>query len=381
MNSNRDLKEITGLKGMAALIVLSSHYTITFFPAIWNAEYQLAHFPYLEKFIHRTPLYFFMNGSLMVNLFWCISGFLIGYSYYEKKNIEVLKKRIINRYCKLVIPITLSMLLAYVCQVNNAFFNDDVACWTRSEWLEGFYQFEPSLRMCIIDGIMGVFFWGTGKYNPVLWTIKAEVFGICMSALVLLLWGTADSKKKKRVYLFFSIIVNLFYQPLFAFLVGLLISDMYLEGIYITRLKAFFYVIISILLGSFLPIWKYIPSEIIISGEWGINIGEIFRTISAGTLLIIVLNSSILKKILKSPILVFFGNISMYLYMYHFVILCSFTCWCFYYMYSHTKMSYAYITLISSLAGIILTVFVSYFIKKIISGVSRELSNAVNNYL
>lgn len=78
---NSEIKEVTGLKGIAALIVMLSHYAIAFFPAVWNAEYESAHILVAEKFIHRTPLYFFFNGSQMVSLFWCISGFLLGYAW------------------------------------------------------------------------------------------------------------------------------------------------------------------------------------------------------------------------------------------------------------------------------------------------------------
>ena len=126
MGTNSELKEVTGMKGMAALIVMLSHYSIAFFPAVWNAEYQFEHVQNVERIIHRTPLYFFMNGSLMVNVFWCISGFLIGYAWYQNKSTELLKRRILGRYFKLVIPITLSEILAYIFQVNKLFYNHTI---------------------------------------------------------------------------------------------------------------------------------------------------------------------------------------------------------------------------------------------------------------
>lgn len=211
---NTQLEEITGLKGMAALIVMLSHYTIAFFPAVWNAEYQLEHIKNVEKIIHRTPLYFCMNGSLMVSVFWCISGFLIGYAWFQTRSFQMLKHRVLGRYFKLVIPITLSMIFAYVLQIGGLFYNDIAATYTWSEWLKDFYQFEPSFATCVFDGLFGVFFVGSGKYNPILWTIRGEVFGICISSLFLAIWGNDEKEKRGRAYVLFAIIVSVIYQPL-----------------------------------------------------------------------------------------------------------------------------------------------------------------------
>lgn len=377
MGTNAELKEVTGMKGMAAFIVMLSHYTIAFFPAVWNAEYQFEHVQHVEKFIHRTPLYFFVNGSLMVNVFWCISGFLIGYAWYQNKSTQVLKRRILGRYFKLVIPIILSMILAYIFQVNKLFFNHTVAQYTYSEWLAGFYQFEPSLFTGITDGLYGVFFLGSSKYNPILWTIKAEVFGICMSSLFLLIWGNEDTKKRNRAYLFLAVIVNLFYQPLFAFLMGLFIADKHIQGITLTKRKSVFCVGIALVLGSFMPIWRFIPAEIAISNNWSISMGEIFRTISAGLFLIYVLNVANIRRILKSRVFIFLGNISMYLYIFHFIILCSFTCWIFTLIHIYVKEGYLLSALISSMCGILFTVFFSFLLKRGIDNISKKLLDRI----
>lgn len=377
MGTNSELKEVTGMKGMAALIVMLSHYSIAFFPAVWNAEYQFEHVQNVERIIHRTPLYFFMNGSLMVNVFWCISGFLIGYAWYQNKSTQLLKRRILGRYFKLVIPITLSEILAYIFQVNKLFYNHMVVQYTYSEWLAGFYQFEPSLFTSITDGIYGVFFEGSSRYNPILWTIKAEMLGICMSAFFLAIWGNEDTKRRNRVYMFLAVIVNSFYPPLFAFLVGIFISDKYLQGITLTKKNSVLCVGIALVLGSFMPIWRFIPAEIIISNNWSINTGEIFRTISAGLLLICILNVATMGRILRSRVFLFLGNVSMYLYIFHFMILCSFTCWIFIRIHIYATRGYLFSALVSSLCGILITVFLSFLLKKTIDNFSKKLLNRI----
>lgn len=379
---NSEIKEVVGLKGMAALIVMLSHYVIAFFPAVWNAEYHNAHVLVVEKLIHRTPLYFFFNGSQMVSLFWCISGFLIGYAWFKSKDICMLKKRILGRYFKLVIPIFVSMILAYILHLNNLFFNSYASNYTWSEWLAGFYQWDVLLSLSIIDGLFGVFFIGSCEYNPILWTMKAEVFGIVFASFFLLFFcGDEKSKGRNYAYCFFVILVNIFYQPLFAFLIGIFIADVSRKKEKIVEQKCVVILFVALVMGSFLPIWKFIPVDIVLTTDIVISIGEIFRSLAAGLLLTCALNSNMLSKLLTTKFCCFFGNISMYLYIYHFIIMCSFSCRLFLILVEHLENNYVLCAIISILVGIGETVLVSCLLKKVLDRLTDKLLKRVYGLL
>lgn len=378
----REIKEVTGLKGLAALVVMLSHYVIAFFPAVWNAEYEIAHVPVVEMILHRTPLYFFFNGSQMVNLFWVISGFLIGYAWYNNKDKCILRNRILGRYFKLVVPVSISMIVAYILQVSHLFYNSYASRYTWSEWLGGFYQWESSLPLCIIDGLFGTFFTGSCDYNPILWTLTAEVFGIVFSAFFLLLFvKESENKKRYYSYIWFAIVLNLIYQPLFAFLIGLLVSDIYNYGKRLLEKECFVFLLVALFLGSFLPIWRFIPAEVALTSDVSISIGEIFRSLSAGLLLVCVLNSICFKKIFRMKIFVFLGNISMYLYVFHFIILCSFSCGLFISLINTWRKYYVICALTSIGGGIGITVLISFILKKALDKPIRRIMNKVNDII
>lgn len=269
----------------------------------------------------------------MVSLFWCISGFLIGYAWFKSKDIHMLKKRILGRYFKLVIPIFVSMILAYILHLNNLFFNSYASNYTWSEWLAGFYQWKPSLALSVIDGLLGVFFVGSCEYNPILWTMKAEVFGITFSSFFLLFF-CGDEKSNGRDWAY-----------------------------------------------CFLPIWSFIPVDIVLTTDIVISVGEIFRSLAAGLLLISALNSNILSKLLTTKFCCFFGNISMYLYIYHFIIMCSFSCRLFLALVEYLENNYVLCAIICILVGIGATVLVSYLLKKVLDKLTDKLLKRVYELL
>lgn len=133
---------------------------------------------------------------------------------------------------------------------------------------------------------------------------------------------------------------------------------------------------ISLILGSFLPIWAFLPAEILYLGSYTLSIGDIFNAISAGLLLICVLSSMLLKKMLSTKIFSFLGNISMYLYVFHFSIMCSFACGFFVFVSEYCN-NYIINALCSILCGILVTVFGTVLLKKIIDKMNKKLLNII----
>lgn len=96
-NTNLRITELDALRGVAALIVLVSHYT-------WVYDF---HFGTLAE--HSFS---FSNGDFGVQLFFMISGFMI---FMSLENSKTIKKFIIARFARLFPTYWLCILITLCC--------------------------------------------------------------------------------------------------------------------------------------------------------------------------------------------------------------------------------------------------------------------------
>lgn len=94
-----NLHQLTGIRGLAAFIVVFYH--------IEN---------YIRPYVNDATLSFIQHGYLAVDFFFILSGFVIAFNYFEKLNIPS-KRKIFQFYIKRVAriyPLHLLILLAYL---------------------------------------------------------------------------------------------------------------------------------------------------------------------------------------------------------------------------------------------------------------------------
>lgn len=267
------MTEMNGLKGMAALIVVLSHFAYAFFPAMQTAEYESSHLGIVEMVVHRSPLYFFINGEFMVKVFWSVSGFLLATLWYKEPHIDKMRHRIINKYLKLVIPILVSVLAAYVLMTFGGMQNATAALTTQSSWFGNFYAFSTPFLSACKEGAIDVFLYGRSLYNPILWTMKGELFGSFFTGTFLLLFDGA--KHKKLWYIVFFVIFAMVYVPLCCFILGVVVADYHdRRGIELSNKQGIALGGVILVLSSFLPIWAFLPQFIHIDGVTIIDMGE-----------------------------------------------------------------------------------------------------------
>ena len=106
-SKNRE-EQLDGLRGIAALIVMNSHFICAFFPYL-NSKFfpeifgQSNSNSYLIKFLQSPPVSIFFNGHAAVCVFFVLSGYVLAIPFHQK-NLEKLYLRILSRYLRLNIP-------------------------------------------------------------------------------------------------------------------------------------------------------------------------------------------------------------------------------------------------------------------------------------
>ena len=321
--SQNNILELAGLKGFAAFAVVCSHFAYTFYPAMQTAEYELAHHRIIEMVVHRSPLYLFINGEFMVKIFWCISGFLMSFLWQKNHSVALVRKQIINRYLKLVVPISVSLLLTWLFVILNVMKTAEAASCTNSLWLAGFYQMDPRFLDVLKEGFIDVFFYGKSEYNPILWTMKGELFGGFFAGVLLVF--CSGSKYKWVYYICSAIFSAIFFIPLLCFIIGIIIGELYSDGLKIDIKSGLCILSLAILISSFLPIWRFIPQFVNIIGIT-LDIGGLVYGFAAGGAILVITCSSKVGSFFTMKPFQLLGRYSMETFLLHWPLICSVAC-------------------------------------------------------
>ena len=325
MNSFNRLSHLDGLRGLAALIVVFSHFVGGFFPVIYGID-----------IIAKTPINLIYSGHLAVCIFFCLSGFVLSIGFISNEKQVFLIPQIIKRYVRLVIPIFFSIFFACALIKIDLMYNHEVAPLTKSTaWLSTLYCFSPSWIDATINALITVFFVGS-NYVTVLWTIPYEFFGSILVFLLLFLRMFVRSVSDSRnlmisVYLCGSLFFLNSY--LLCFIAGMMCAELYAfqPKIILKNNQIIFLLLLAGYIGSYPALETstlYLPVDTIINFIPNINENrmKMCHIFSASILLFITLYSPIIKKVLTTKFPQFLGKISFSLYLVHLPIICSFSC-------------------------------------------------------
>ena len=315
-------KYLDGIRGVAAVVVVILHYFVAFYPALWTGEVNdIKTKSGIEIFIATTPLNTLYDGSLCVCVFFILSGYVLPYRLFKYDDKESIISGSLRRYIRLMIPVLFSIIIAFICMKFRLFRNLDVAPLTSSEWLAGFYKFQPKLVDAIKQGVYGVFIKGNSDYNPVLWTMYYEFWGsfIVFSISYIL------NKVKNRHYIYIIIIIISMQTKFFPFILGIVICDFYHNNYRIdNNITKIFLLVIGLFLSSYPPniqvegtMYSFMKIDALVEPAY------FYHSIGGALLIIVLLNSDFLKRIFSNKVFNFLGKISFSMYLIHFVILNS----------------------------------------------------------
>ncbi len=180
ITSGTKIGSIEGTRGVAAFIVLLSHLSLTFFPYLHSFEVSPDSQYYIQNILHNSPFAFSYSGTFAVYVFFVLSGYILTH-VASKKNFYEFAVMFLKRYPRLMIPATISCVLAYV-----AFNTPFLSCKTMlTDWIREYGDFNYTFIGAVYNGVIESFIIGKSAYNPVLWTIHIEligsffIFGLC----------------------------------------------------------------------------------------------------------------------------------------------------------------------------------------------------------
>ncbi|MFD0619758.1 acyltransferase family protein [Paenibacillus sp. GCM10027629] len=316
---------LDGLRGLAACVVVVSHYFQVFAPSVFEGRAEIEHFAF-ERYAAVTPINLLFNGNFSVCLFFVLSGFVLSYRYFRTKDSLPVYSSALRRYFRLAVPAVLSVVLAYLVIVFGFGYYDDIRGMTLSSMPDPSIA-SASFLVMIQEAFYHTFFTYGMTYNPVLWTMTYELFGSFLIFAFLLLVGRF--KLRFLVYLVLGwVFIDSYYL---GFVLGMLLSDLVYSGRnWLDLIRRpwvnFLLLIAGLYLGSFpyLGVEGTIYALLVWQPGSGFAYFPFYHVIGSFLILIALLNSPWLKALFSRTLFSYLGKISFSLYLVHFTILCSF---------------------------------------------------------
>ncbi|NTU46833.1 acyltransferase [Candidatus Roizmanbacteria bacterium] len=369
-----------GFRGAAALIVVLHHFMMAFLPAIYNNAASDSHLPYsIERFIYSTPLNIFTNGNFAVNLFFILSGFAISIPFFTKHDTSSLTKTSIKRYFRLLPPIVFCNILTFIILYFHFNYNQQAALITKSYWwlAPNWSQVQLNIGNLFQQSFIDVFVKGvefTKTFNSSLWTIPYFFLGTFIVTGTLALIGTLKNR-----YLLYGILMVLLPTNYYPFVLGMVLCDLFMrEKPLLLKNKAliFFAFIIGIFFSSYptFPgtdqlkdtMYGFLP-RILAPFEY-----NAYHCLGVILLFYSLISSRIFQKIMEFRVFLFLGKISYSLYIFHIIIILSFSSYVFLQFYPHLGYTASY--LLMMVISLPLVFLGSFFIYRFVEHIGMVLA-------
>lgn len=312
---------LDGLRGLAATIVVTYHFTLAFLNGGIGSGTPLL------QVVLNSPLAIFLNGEFCVYVFFVLSGFVLSHSSDRSKSSLVIQ--ITTRYLRLTVPMLASLLLGWAA--IHFFPSSRLRLFTEtgSIWLNktSYGDWTPSLLEPIKAGLYAVYLKGWSLLNSSVWTMKTELRG---SLLIFVLYRFAPTSWRLVILSIASPVVAIFWSTATGFLLGAILREMWIrkwlwKGRHVLPWLA--------LAGAFLIAAPPLPILKPLLNFWeALGIYQIYvGVINTGATLLVyaVLMEPLLRDFLVRAVPQFLGRISFSIYLVHVPLILSVGAWSF----------------------------------------------------
>lgn len=386
------VKYLDGLRGIAAIVVVISHFLQVFYPSVYSGDIKTLHTKNsLELILYKTPLNLLVNSNFSVCIFFVLSGFVLSLKFFKYKERKIILSGASRRYLRLAIPVFITLLIAYIFMNLNLFYIKDIYAISKTTIMNR-YKVNYSLMAIIKQSFYSIMFTNfSSSYNASLWTIKYEFIGSLMIFASLFIFSFVK-KIKVRFIIYFILIMFTINQYYLAFILGVLLSDLVSNCCILERIHNKVIYVIIIPVSLFLGSYPYCNTDNTIYNILNLRIIPIsyftfYHIIGATLLLLGILKANKLQAFFSTRVIRFLGKISFSLYLVHFLIINSLSCFLFknligIFSYRNTFV----ITIVVSLVVMIIISYVLYLYVdlnaiSISHSVYRKLTNTFSSTL
>ncbi|MDM5359882.1 acyltransferase [Peribacillus sp. ACCC06369] len=373
--------QLDSLRGLAAISVVFHHYLLIF-PQFFEKTIDSSGYT-LVNILKYTPLHIFFSGTQAVTMFFVLSGFVLSLPYLDKRN-NPYPIYLTKRMTRIYIPYIVSVIF-----VLAAFkFFSDVSLTGFSSWANGKWS-DPIDYKLIFEHLLLIGDFKNGEYNPIYWSLVHEmrisiIFPLIMIVVIKygwkfsLMWsllisgfGFVGTFILGEVNIETDYLLSLYYG--LSFVIGAILAKH--KDILINFLKfkskgmKILITISAILLYTF-PSWilniPFIPERLLGPPN------TVAVTIGAAMFIILALASNIIKKVLLIKPILFLGDISYSLYLYHCIPLLVLL-----HQFSGTVQTWI-LLVIGFIISITLATLSYYFVEKPSIKLGKEISKKFN---
>jgi peptidoglycan/LPS O-acetylase OafA/YrhL len=200
------------VRGLAALSVAVGHFVLGFWPGLYfRAGPAWDRAPGGVRAFYTFPGRHLLNGSLMVSLFFVVSGFVLALPYFRGGGPASLGSAATRRYFRLMLPVAFSIFLAYGLMVCGAMRSPEAVrrldeaygvsvqsaprvIGETNGWLACYYNFSPSFPAAVREAVWGAFTAGAVFYDLPLYTMPDELAGSFLVFAFLALFGSLRNR-------------------------------------------------------------------------------------------------------------------------------------------------------------------------------------------
>ena len=350
-------------------MVVLSHLRQTFWATsaedIWRP---LSAFPHFVARPFLAVILGLCNGTFAVWLLWIMSAFVLSLQFFLRAHQspltrahDYLEDACLRRYPRLLIPILASVIFAWALHAAHLMRNVALAHTLgepyASGWLASWYTFPASLSGAIKSATWQSFFAydRSATYNGVLWTMDKGFYGSLILFAFLGLFG----HRRSRILLYLLIALSsrfLGLDWLNAFVFGMALCDLFVNHNKLPHLQRVWHQpLVTHLRGrcGTGALWLILVAGVGLPNYRGVSYLIIGVTAMA---LSVVSTSS--QRLLSHAWLQFLGRISFGLYLVHFPIICSFSCWA--YLATVARYGHVGAALLSSTLTCVLSIVCGY---------------------
>jgi len=305
------LAALDGLRGVAALIVVFSHFCCAFLPRFVPA---LTDHP---SWFADTPLGILYNGTFSVSIFFVLSGFVVARA--AAKSRDPFYVNLPLRYLRLALPATASVIWAWGLLTLMPTAATHLNELRPSSWLMPNHVFQmqiPDIFHALYHGLIEIYTTGGSRFNNVLWTMQIEAAG---SMAIYLFYSVNNPRARKGLAIVIGL-GTLLYPNYLCFVLGAWMMERWSAG----KLK-FGSPIAALIAGILLGFpgrgfaqRLHIPYIWHTHGAFDIgNSSSLIAPLAAALILYSVLNLEYLQRLLSSRVPAYLGRVSFPLYLVH----------------------------------------------------------------